>query len=98
MIFLDYSPTLDTKGISFYGTSKIYLTIFITKMIFQFGPFFELENSCPLEISNKFLNWKGTAHPEPFFELKNDFPQINNTLVLPPNLGVFFFLIRKSSS
>jgi hypothetical protein len=43
-------------------------------MIVQYGPFFELENACPSEISNHFLNWKGTAHPEPFFKLKNDCP------------------------
>jgi hypothetical protein len=74
MTFLDHSPTLATRGITVYGTSTIYWTIFITKMIVRSEPFSELENSCPSEISNHFPNWKGTAHPGPFFELKNDYP------------------------
>jgi hypothetical protein len=44
------------------------------KMTVQSKPFFELENACLLEISNHFPNWKGTSHPGPFFELKNDYP------------------------
>jgi hypothetical protein len=65
---------LTTRGITIYGTSTINRTIFITKMTVQSGPFSELENACPSEISNHFLNWKETAHPGPFFELKNDCP------------------------
>jgi hypothetical protein len=88
MIVLDHSPTLDTKGIIVYGTSAIYRTIFITKMTIRSGPFFELENAWPLEISNYFSNWKGSAHPGPFSELENHCPSISNISVLPPNLGV----------
>jgi hypothetical protein len=43
-------------------------------MTVQFGPFSEVENGYLSEISKHFLNWKGTAHPGPFFELKNDRP------------------------
>jgi hypothetical protein len=39
-------------------------------MIVRSGPFSELENACPSEISNHFPNWKKTAHPGPFFKLK----------------------------
>ena len=69
-------PFLHTghKRIVVYGTSTIYRTIFITKMTVRSGTFFELENAYPSEISNHFPNWKGTAHPRPFFELKNDYP------------------------
>jgi hypothetical protein len=74
MIFLDLSPTLDTRGIIIYGTSTIYQTIFITKNIVIYGPFSELENAYPSEISNHFLNWKGTAHPGQFSEIENDYP------------------------
>jgi hypothetical protein len=63
-------------------------------MTVRSGPFSELENACSSEISNHFPNWKGTAHPGPFFELKNDCP-INNTLVLPPNLGVISSFFNK---
>ena len=73
-IVLDHSPTLATRGIVVYGTSTIYRTIFITKMTIRFGLFSELETECPSEISNHFPNWKGTSHPGPFFELKNDCP------------------------
>jgi hypothetical protein len=71
---LDHSPTLATRGIFVYGTSTIHRTIFIMKMTVQSGPFSELENAYPSEISNHFPNWKGTTHPGPFFELKNDCP------------------------
>jgi hypothetical protein len=64
-------------------------------MTVRSGPFSELENACPSEILNHFLNWKGTAHPGPFFELKNDCPSINNTSVLPPNLGVISSFFNK---
>jgi hypothetical protein len=74
MTFLDHSSTLVTRGIIVYGTSTIYRTVFITKMTVRSGPFSEQENACPLEISNHFLNWKGTAHPGPFFELKKYCP------------------------
>jgi hypothetical protein len=43
-------------------------------MTVPFGPFSKLENACLLEISNHFLSWKGTAHPGPFSELKNECP------------------------
>ena len=39
MIFLDHSPTLVTSGNDVYGTSTIYRTIIIMKMIFLCGPF-----------------------------------------------------------
>jgi hypothetical protein len=65
------------------------------KMTIRSGPFSELEDACPLEISNHFPNWKGTAHPGPFFELKSDCPSINNTSVLPPNLGVISSFFNK---
>jgi hypothetical protein len=74
MIVLDHSPTLATRGIVVYGTSSIYHTIFITKMTVRSGPFSELENACPSEISSHFPNWKGTTHPESFSKLENDFP------------------------
>jgi hypothetical protein len=74
MTVIDHSPALATRGIVVYGTSTIYHTIFITKMTVRSGPFSELENACSLEISNHFLNWKGTAHLGPFFKLKNDCP------------------------
>jgi hypothetical protein len=74
MIVLDDSPTLAIRGITVYGTSTIYQTIFIMKMTVRSRPFSEMENACSSEISNHFLNWKGTAHPGPFFELKNDCP------------------------
>jgi hypothetical protein len=74
MIILDHSPTLDTRGINVYGTSTIYQTIFITKMIFRSGPFFEMENTYPSETSNQFPKWKGTAHPGPFYELEIECP------------------------
>jgi hypothetical protein len=61
----------------------------------QSGPFFELENVCLSEISIHFPNWKETAHPGLFFELKNDCPSINNTSVLPPNLGVISSFFNK---
>jgi hypothetical protein len=61
---------LTKRGIVVYGTSTIHRTIFIMKMTFRSGPFFELENACPSEISNHFPNWKGTSHPGPFFELE----------------------------
>jgi hypothetical protein len=67
-------PMFTTRGIVVYGTSTIHRTIFIRKMTGRSGPFSELENACPSEISNHFLKWKGTAHPGPFFELKNDCP------------------------
>ena len=67
----------------------------------QSGPFPMLTtmgNRCPSEISIHFPNRKESAHPAPFFELKNVCPSINNTSVLPPNLGVISsFSIRKSS-
>jgi hypothetical protein len=44
------------------------------KIIVRSGPFSELENAYPSEMSNYFPNWKGTAHLGPFFKLKNDFP------------------------
>jgi hypothetical protein len=74
MIILDRSPTLATREIVVYGTSAIYRTIFITKMIVQSGPFSELENVCPSEISNHFPDWKGTAELGPFSKLENDCP------------------------
>jgi hypothetical protein len=74
MTVLDHSPTLARRGIDVYGTSTIYRAIFITKITVRSIPFSELENSYPLEISNHFLNWKGTVHPGPFFELENDCP------------------------
>ena len=55
-IVLDHSPTLATRGIVVYVTSAIYRTIFITKMTVRSGLFYELENSCPSEISNYFPN------------------------------------------
>lgn len=88
MIVLDHSPTLATRGIVVYGMSTIYWTIFVTKMIVCSRPFFELENDCPLEILDHFLDWKVTSQPRPFSKLENDCPYINNILVLPPNLGV----------
>jgi hypothetical protein len=42
----------------------------LRKMTFRSGPFSELENAYPSEISNHFPNWKGTSHPGPFFELE----------------------------
>ena len=45
-----------------YGTSTIYRTIFITKITVRSRPFFEMENACPLEISNHISNWKMTVH------------------------------------
>jgi hypothetical protein len=74
MIFLNHSPTLATRVIIVYGTSTIYQTIFITKMIVLSEPFFELENGYPSEILNHFLDWKGTAQPGLFSKLENDFP------------------------
>jgi hypothetical protein len=65
---------LTTRGINVYGTSAIHRTIFIAKMTIQSGPFSELENVYPSKISNHFPNKKGSAHPGPFFELKNDCP------------------------
>jgi hypothetical protein len=61
----------------------------------QFEPFSELENVCPSEITIHFPNWKESAHPGPFFELKNDCPSISNTSVLPPNLGVISSFFNK---
>jgi hypothetical protein len=61
----------------------------------QSGTFFELENVCQSEISIHFLNWKESAHLGPFFELKNDCPSINNTSVLPANLGVISSFFNK---
>jgi hypothetical protein len=61
----------------------------------QSGPFSKLENVCPSEISIHFPNWKESAHPGPFFELKNDCPSINNTSMLPPNLGVISSFFNK---
>ena len=52
-------------------------------------------NRCPSEISIHFPNWKESAHLGQFFELKNDCPSINNTLVLPPNLGVISSFFNK---
>ena len=95
MIILYHSPTLATRGIVVYGTSTIHRTIFITKMTVRSGPFSELENACPSEISNHFPNWKGTTHLGPFFELKNGCPSINNTSMLPPNLGFISFFFNK---
>jgi hypothetical protein len=86
MTILDHSPILATRGIAIYGTSAIYQTIFITKTIIHYGPFSELENNCPLEILDHFLDWKVTAQPGPFSELENDFSYINNISMLPPNL------------
>jgi hypothetical protein len=74
MTILDHSPTLATRGINVYGTSTINRTIFITKMTIRSGPFSELENARPSEISNHFLDWKGIAQPGPFYKLENDFP------------------------
>jgi hypothetical protein len=62
MTVLDHPPTLATRGITVYGTSIVYWTIFIMKMTVRSGPFSELENVCPSEISTHFLNCKGTAH------------------------------------
>jgi hypothetical protein len=83
-------PKLITREIVVYGTSTIHQTIFITKMTVLSGPFFELENACPLEISITFRTGKGIAQAGPFFELENDCPQINDMLVLPLNLESFF--------
>jgi hypothetical protein len=88
MTVLDHSPTLATRGITVYGTSTIYQTIFVTKMTVRSGPFSELENDCPSEILDHFPDWKVTAQPGPFSKLENDCPYINNISVLPPNLGV----------
>ena len=76
MNVLDHSPTLATRGITIYGISTIYRTIFITKMIVRSRPFFELENSRLSEISNHFPDWKGNAQPRPFSKLENDCPSI----------------------
>jgi hypothetical protein len=61
------------------------------KMTVRSGPFFELENACPSEISNHFPNWKGNAQAGPFFKLENDCPQFDDMSVLPPNLESHFF-------
>jgi hypothetical protein len=60
-------------------------------MTIQSGPFFELKNSRPSEISNHFSNWKGTAQDGPFSKLENGCPQINDMPVLPPNLESHLF-------
>jgi hypothetical protein len=52
--------------LAFYFSSTYILYL----VYYRSGPFSELENACPLEISNHFLNWKGTAHPGPFLELE----------------------------
>jgi hypothetical protein len=66
-------------------------------MTVRSGPFSKLKNACPSEISNHFPNWKEIAHLGPFFQLKNDFPSINNTPVLPPNLGVISTFFNKET-
>jgi hypothetical protein len=95
MIVLDHSPTLATRGIVVYGTSTIFQTIFITKMIVYSGPFSELENDYPSEILGHFPDWKVITQPGPFSKLENDSPYINNISVLPPNLGVITSLSNK---
>jgi hypothetical protein len=67
-------PHTAHKGITVYGTTTIYQTILITKMIVRSRPFSKLENAFPLEILNHFTNWKGTFHSGQFFELKKDCP------------------------
>jgi hypothetical protein len=88
-------PTLATRGFVVYGTSAIYQTIFITKRTDRSGPFSELENLCPSEILGHFPDWKVIAQPGPFFKLKNDYPEINNISMLPPNLGVNSYFSNK---
>jgi hypothetical protein len=61
------------------------------KMTILYGPFSELENVYPLEISIHFPNWKESAQDGLFFNLENDCPQFNNMSVLPPNLEIHFF-------
>ena len=84
-------PMLTTRGIVVYGTSAIHWTIFIMKMTVQSGPFSELENVSPSEISIHFTNWKESVHAGLFFKLENDSSQFNNMSVLPPNLESHFF-------
>jgi hypothetical protein len=50
----------------------------------QSGPFFELKNVCPLEISIHFPNMKESSQDGLFFNLENNV--LNNMSVLPPNL------------
>jgi hypothetical protein len=63
-------PMLTTRGITFYGTSSIHRTIFITKMTVRSGPFSELENACPLEISTTFQTGKELPKMDHFSNLK----------------------------
>ena len=60
MTILDHSPTLDTRGITVYGTSTIYWTIFIMKMTSRSGPFSELEK------------WLSVRNLEPLFVLERN--------------------------
>jgi hypothetical protein len=61
------------------------------KMTVQFGPFSDMENVCPSEISIHFPNWKESAQDGLFFKLENEYPEFNNMSVVPPNLEIHFF-------
>jgi hypothetical protein len=73
-IFLDHSPTLSTRGIVVYGTSKIYRDILITKMIVRYGPFSELEKCLSVKNLKPLSELESNFLSGPFFELKNDYP------------------------